>query len=128
MNNGHAFFFFFFFFFANSSRLSILFPFATQIGRRRCRGLTSTLSVSCPSLNNSVLGNNNDADWLNSALIDWDSPTPPNATQYWGILFSLFFFITVININAATVHFIYGYISWCYYIVGIFNMVTGNLY
>ena len=72
-----------------------------QVGRRRLRGASCNWSHSCPSLSSGgggggggigvggggggAFSNNNESDWLNSTLGDWDSPTPPIlATQYWG--------------------------------------------
>ena len=82
-----------------------------QVGRRRLRGGNCNWSLSCPSLNGASgtggggggsSSNNNETEWsllgCSSALVDWDSPTPPGCSSlgssglhYWGMycIFSL---------------------------------------
>lgn len=60
-----------------------------EVGRRRLRGGNCNWSLSCPSLNGIATGagggsNNNESDWAllgcGSALVDWDTPTPPGSS------------------------------------------------
>ena len=95
--------------------------YVDQVGRRRLRGTSCNWSHSCPSLTSGgggggglgvgedigggrgggAFSNNNESDWLNSTLGDWDSPTPPIlATQYWGN--HLLFHFTVNNPPASS--------------------------